>query len=484
MKNWRKLLLASVCAYSCIVMSHAAKAQESRTGIACHFTWWSKPEEYDRTARLIAESGAGWARDGVTWRNVEYEKGKYRLSNEVRQWVAACRKHNVNVIMLINATTHGKGTEKGTGFYDDVYDPDAFAAYAAYVAKELPEVTHFEIMNEPANFGYSKYYGGMWNGMGDSPWVAQYVVLLNKAAAAIKAVRPDAKVAGLGSVAPVNFRQLAMGVSPQVDAIVDHPYSFRQIPELVPFTAGHLKRDGIITADEKGTFASQIRMYREQSAKHNGPKQFWLTEWGYSTYQPVTKGMYAGFTPSAQAKYLQRRVVECMGLGIEISVIYDLKNDGRNINDAENNFGLLDADWKPKPSYYALQKVNKIMSEWQAASWGEIKVKTLPDRADRWPIVWDDVKMTAPGDITTYQFNNGKNQQAFAVWSTERADGDLLPRAADFEISATTSVKKVEAVDMMTDVRTTLKFEKNGNMIILKKITVPDSPVLVVMSSE
>jgi len=113
-------------------------------------------------------------------------------------------------------------------------------------------------------------------------------------------------VIALGSVAPVNLRQLAMGISPAVDGLVDHPYSPHTVPEIVPWasTPSLVKRDGIASADEQGTFASQIRLYREQSAKHHGPGEIWLTEFGYTTFQPAKPGeFYSGFTPSAQAKW-------------------------------------------------------------------------------------------------------------------------------------------------------------------------------------
>jgi hypothetical protein len=100
-----------------------------------------------------------------------------------------------------------------------------------------------------------------------------------------------------------------MGVAPEVDGITDHPYSAHSIPELVPFAAtpGKLKRDGIFTADAKGTFASQVRMYREQSAKYRGPKELWLTEQGWPTFQSLSPfGLFTPVDQHIQARYILR----------------------------------------------------------------------------------------------------------------------------------------------------------------------------------
>lgn len=489
MNYGRLWMLAAASVIAGVLAPAVARAdevvQDDRMGVATHL---GRPQwDFRRTVPKIREAGFGWIRDGIGWRNVEKEKGKYAIPPETLEWIRLARENNLKIIFILNAETHSESNKNGTGFYKDVYDPDAYAAFAGYVAKELAgEVEVFEILNEPANFGFSKYYGGKWNGTGDSPWVAKYVTLMNKAADAIKAANPKAKVIGLGSVAPVNFRQLALGVAPSVDGIVDHPYTFKLVPELIPFAGspGIVQRDGIATADEKGTLASQIRMYREQSAKFHGPKELWFTEWGFSTFQPTKPQQYAGFTRNAQAKYTQRRFVECMALDVKVSVVYDFLDDGKNPHDAEHNFGIVDTELNPKPAFFAVQRVAKIMHGWRPAAWGQVKMRPVGDRPDRWPIVWDGSKLASAGEMMAYPFANEKNQQAVAIWSAERADGDLTPRVAEVEIEGSASASKVEAIDMMTETRTTLKFEKRGNAIVIKNFVVADVPVLVVMSAE
>jgi len=144
--------------------------------------------------------------------------------------------------------------------------------------------------------------------------VAKYVTLMNAAAEAIKAANPSMPVIGFGAGAPVTYKQLELGTSPAVDAIADHPYSNHETPERIPANAAdQIKHFGRAYVDERGSFASLIRGFKEESAAHKGPKQIWLTEWGFSTWQPLTEGMFGGFSEDAQAKYILRRFVEGMG---------------------------------------------------------------------------------------------------------------------------------------------------------------------------
>ena len=91
-------------------------------------------------------------------------------------------------------------------------------------------------------------------------------------------------VIGLGTPAPASFRMIALGLAPQVDGLTDHPYGGR-LPELVPYAAtpDMIQRDGIATADAKGTLASQVSMFRAQARKWGATEKLWHTEWGYAT---------------------------------------------------------------------------------------------------------------------------------------------------------------------------------------------------------
>ncbi|MFA4944067.1 MAG: hypothetical protein WC789_05130 [Lentisphaeria bacterium] len=451
----------------------AARVQDPRMGT-------NRPtDDYEKTLPMIAQAGLTWVRDGVSWGiEVEKVKGDYTIPEKDLRRIKAIHQNKLKVLFLLNSY--------GNRAYDDPYDPEAYTRFAVEMARQLKDdVDCMEILNEPANFGFSKAYGGTWNGLEKdgsvSPWVGRYVSLLNKVAPAIKAVAPNMKVIGLGSVAPVNFRQLAMGINPAVDGIVDHPYSFKTVPEIVPFSAGMVQRDGIAVADEQGTFASLIANYRAQSRKYNGPKEIWLTEWGYSTFQPTLPVMYAGFTPSAQAKYMLRRFVEGIGLGVEVSIQYDFVNDygGANPHDAENNFGLVDGELKPKPAYEAISRLTQVTANLRPDASVKVNVFPAADRPDVWPIVWDKGKLAAPGTIPTYGFRDAEGRLVVAIWSAERADGDLQPRVADIELLIDRPVTKIHCFDVMSGKRRKVAFKQEEGCVMMETQSIPDSPIFL-----
>jgi hypothetical protein len=435
--------------------------------------------------KLIASSGLGWVRTGTNWQEIEPIKGSYQIPRNMFDELDAEHRAGLKVDLLFD----GPNT-----LYADNFDPQAYGAAAAYLAKTLAgRIDAIEILNEPNNFGVRKFYGnGSWNGYEAdgtaSLWIKKYVLILNAAAKAIKAVNPTIKVIGLGSPAPANFRQIAMGLAPEVDGITDHPYSNSTVPEILPFPAVPeiIKRDGIAVADKRGSFESMMRMYREQCAKYAGPKEIWLTEFGYSTFQKdksSASNMFSPFTESAQAKYLVRRMLACLGMGINHAFQYDFKDDGTDPHNPENNFGLVHHDLSPKPSYYALQRLIKVMDGYEPKQNFEVNVYTVDDRLDTWPITWDGGKIAAPGTIATYQFSNNQGDAMVALWSQEHADGDLQPRYADVELVTDASVASITGYDLWTEKSFPIQFEKKGKRIEISGVTIPDYPILLTIKS-
>lgn len=483
----RSLLFPSVLFLACLSAGAASTSlpegdgqaesvvRHPQVGVCTHLRKWDNEEIIGHLAR----SGVTWIRDDFFWKSIEKEKGVYQLPESYSKWLDLAHRAGLKVVAIFNGSN--------PLYAPDIYDPKAFSKAAAEFARlTRGKVDVIEILNEPANFGFSKHYGGQWNGMesdgSESAWVKKYVDLLNGAAVAIKKVNPEVKVIGLGSVTPVNFRQLAKGIAPEVDGMVDHPYSFRLVPEQIPFSDSEVirARDGIVTADAQGTFASQIRLYREQAAKHTGPRELWLTEWGWPTYHEAKAGgMYPGVTESTQAKYILRRLFLSLGLGVDYTFVYDFVDDGKSPYDAEHHFGLLDADLKPKPSFHAVKRFTELMAPFRpAASPLDVKVFQITNRPDAHPITWDGAPFQAPGKVMVQQFQADGGRMLVAFWSGERASGELHPLLADIEIRSDEPVLKVSRTDMMTGNREAVEFENREGRILVQKTPIPDYPIV------
>jgi hypothetical protein len=467
----------------------APVVKHPRLGTCVHFHQTGKGWDVDTVMPLIVQSGVSWIRDEINWSALEKEKGVYAIPERDARWIEAAHKAGLKIMLLFNT--------RGNKLYENTYDPGAYARAAAWLARELDGKIHaIEVMNEPFNFkGMGTVFGGAWNGREPdnrtSPWVYHYVKLLNAAAPAIKAANPRLTVVGLGAEAPVNFRMLEIGIAPEVDAIADHPYSRRVIPELVLFAAteGILKRDGVATADKRGAYASQVRMYRERSARFNGPKQFWITETGFTTYPGVDRQLHAGFTEEAQARYLQRRIVEALGLGVDMIFQYAFKNDGRDPNRAQHHFGLVNYDLTPKPALGAVNRVAATLAGLEPVRENrQITVTIFPhaERIDEWPIRWDGTRIAAPGAIPVHHFADKTGAPAIALWSAERAGSDQHPRHADVEFvtapdgNSGSGFGTLKVHDLWTGKTRIVKpRQKNATTWILDQFVVPDAPVLI-----
>lgn len=445
-------------------------------GVCTHMRRWKD----DRIISLLANSGVTWIRDDYYWRAIETTKGVYALPEDYRKWLDAAHAAGLKVIAIFD--------QDNKIYAPDIFDPEAFTKAVAWFAKETRgKVQVIEIINEPfGSFGFREHYGGTWNGVeadgSVSPWVGKHLELLNKSAKAIKAVNPEVKVIGAASIPPATFRQIPMGIAPEVDGLTDHPYSPRSVPEIIPFAAteGILKRDGIATADARGTFSSFINNLRKLSEQHHGPKELWLTEWGWSTYHESKAGQqFAGFTERAQAKYILRRLMECVGLGVDVTVIYDFKDDGPDPYWVEHHYGLIDNDFKPKLSYGAVQRFCRTMVPYKPEKKAEVDVFIVDVRPDTYPITWDGSKLKAPEKVSLYQFSDKNGKPMIALWSPERADGDLNEALADVEINTGHPVKTVKAYNIFSDASSTIPSESKGNRTILKNMRIPDSPVLL-----
>ena len=132
------------------------------------------------------------------------------------------------------------------------------------------------------------------------------------------------------------------------------------MPELVPYAAtpDMLQRDGIATADAKGTFASQVSMFRAQAKKWGATEKLWHTEWGYATVP--AKPDKPGMSEETQAVYILRRLLESEAIGVEHTFIYDFKDDGEN-------FGLVQQRLFAKAGLFVAPKGCRITS-WNANS--------------------------------------------------------------------------------------------------------------------
>jgi len=295
-----------------------------------------------RFVDILTASGIGVVREEFGWSSIEKKKGEYAVSPQVEAFVDRLAESRIRLNLLLTY---------GNPIYENPLDPDAYARWAAWMAKHFEgRMRDFEIWNEPHNFQFRRHYGG--DLFGNAPWIDKFVELTQKASASIRAVRPDASVIICAEdVWPTLEQMLEKGIGPAGDVISIHPYCHGQ------------------PRPEREVFLRDLcGELRQVSRRHGGPERVVLTESGWTTYEGEMKYLkIAGGYPRSsyvhQAQYIIRMFLTSQAAGAEYAIQYDFKNDGNHRTYTEHNFGLIHEDYSPKPSLMAVAAMTRILGQ-------------------------------------------------------------------------------------------------------------------------
>lgn len=452
----------------------------SKFGTCVHFSYAPKPEGpfkgwYPKDLLLdeIAACGFKFIREGLA--TDQLPDGSWNIRDADLETLRKAKARGIEQIAVIDM----RATES---------IPDFLKRVRAVVGQSRDYVSVYELGNEPNNFGkWRQTYqhngkDGNWNGWESdgtvSEWVKKHVEYTNAAADLIKQIAPEKTVIGLGSCAPTNFHALNVGVSKNLDGVVEHPYSFSMPPEKVPYGKRLTKRDGIAVGDDGHTFRGLVESYHEQFRKTGKSRSLWVTEFGFTTFEMAdakAKGLYVGFSEQAQALYLLRRFVESLSLPIAVSCQYDFLDDyGSNPAMDEANFGILRGDYSRKPAFAVMQRMNSLLAG--AEPDPELKVKITKDALHRSMVRgelvknWDDAQIDAANGVRACAFRNPATpeERMVALWSMQPFSGEFNSRPVSFEIDGIGEFTQPPvAIDLMTGDSCDLpvKFE-NGKAII------------------
>jgi hypothetical protein len=316
----------------------AAPLDAAAFGLNTHLaTRYPDPLTMNVPADMVAQSGAGWAREDIHWYRVEPWPGHYdwRFTDAA---MGALIQRRINVVAVLGhppgwATPFSGDDSDNFSFYAP--DPDQFAAYAYAVAHRYGRyVHHWEIWNEPDNPLF-------WR---PAPDAKAYAALLIRAAAAIHRAAPDAQVL-IGGVNPFNttfLKQVAdAGAWGSFDILALHPYMDPLTPE-----AGNL----IAAADGVRALAAQL-----------GQKPIWVTEVGWAS-GPSDHDPTGTMNQQAQANLLVRAMLLLWRSGVERSFWYTLKDDPGNpygliaMGAGYSDFSYL------KPAFYAFRTLSRQLA--------------------------------------------------------------------------------------------------------------------------
>jgi hypothetical protein len=448
-------------------------------GVQGHFGRHSGGWDFNALLPFMKKMGVDYIKDEIYWSMVEQKQGEYKIDQANEDFVNAAR---ANGIKLIFSLTYGNAN------YKNNLDPDAYANYCKFMASHFKgRVDVWEIWNEPQNFGFKGQYGGEWNGKSNSPWVEKFSILVEKAVQAIRSANPSATIITGGGNPPsthhliTRFKDRLKGI----DGLTEHPYPFRLPPETMPYGGSYiLRRDDAVTADEDHSYSSMIRRLRHIGKQIDGKiPSIWITEVGYTTYNHYTNPnvLYNGYTQQVQAAYLVRMVAQSLGEKVSAVCIYDLKNDGANIFEAENNFGLIDNENRPKISAQAFMRLAEHLGG------GHEVIDVPPAKLDctiKEPIEDDTwkplpkepfVKVTGP---QCYWFKTAKGLITI-FWKAGRYNAEMNPPFFRFTWAGFAGEPPREAVDLVTGEKTALKTSMADKTLIVENLQMSSNPQII-----
>ena len=331
---------------------------------------------------LVAAAGIGMIRMCTQWDYMEPAKGRYRTRPATDRLIDRANELGIRV----NWHFFRKNP-----VYANPLDPQAFAAFCGWVADRYKgKIDLYEIWNEPQNFDFFEHYRKVYDygcNYSDRRWMRHFVEL-TRAADEELSKRPGLTVCvGAADWWQVLDGLLESGLARAHNVVTIHPYDHtRPFPETAPF------------------FADGFGACRDKMASWGGAKRIGITEAGWTTYDASTNathafvGNYPPVTFAEQAQYLVRMFLIARQSEIEFVCQYDFRDDGPRRNYTEHNFGLLDYQSNPKPSFAAVAFMTRLLGA------------AVPAGAES----------TDPKLYRVYRFRREDGKSVLATWSVRQ----------------------------------------------------------------
>lgn len=388
--NLINLMMAfSVVFYPICNSASANISEKFEFGVCTHVA--QQKYNSQRVVGLMSEIGATSFRDEYYWSRLERTPNQFsnaQVVDGVPLLINESSRRGANSLILLSY---------GNSLYDDGGLPrtesyqEAFARYASFVASSFKgKVKYYEVWNE---WNIGKGSGG--KAAYGQP--AEYASLLKKVYLAIKAADKDAIVLG-GSMTNLDSKWMSdfldTGSDKYMDGIALHPYNY--------FSKKNKPEDVISWLD---------KMKLLQVKKHLDIPMY-ITEIGWPSYI----GMY-GATDKMSSNYLIRFFSLASSRKFVKGVWwYDLVNDGSNLFNKEDNFGLFDARFDRKNQAVAFKFVTDVIGKSDLVS--EVKVPSglravqlVADKSTRY-LLWSEsdsqrVRINFTERFSVTEINNG-----------------------------------------------------------------------------
>jgi hypothetical protein len=334
-----------------------ARADEQLRGAQVHSLWSSSPvADSEREIDMLADAGANAVRIDVSWSSLETDgKGQWSpwYVDKADHIFQRANERGLKVVAVLWSTPCWASAAPDSlrqgcdgAWWDrevDRYAPrdmNDFADAAQFVADRWgSRLAALEIWNEPN-------LSDQYSLRAADP--ASTAADLQKAAyPRIKAVAPALPVlAGVLSGSDGEFLEKLYrdGIGGNFDGVSIHPYNEWRDPD-----------DAWQEQWKQWSFLRGIPWIHQIMQNHgDGGKGVWLTEFGFST---CGQGDRWCVNQQQQAEYIKDsfRIARRWDY-VKAALVYNLRNKGSNPSGREDQFGMLNRDFSPKPAWGAFRE--------------------------------------------------------------------------------------------------------------------------------
>lgn len=295
------------------ILSENRGVEDGIFGACTHFA--QNKGDIEGNLEAAKDAGAKFIRDEMYWGAAETTKGVYQVLPSWENYVDTALAKGIKPLVVLS---YGNGLYSNGAVPASEEDIAAYANYCKFIASHFKnKVTHFEIWNE--------YNINVVCGRGAPEDGASYKKLLEAAYKAIKEVYPgeEDKVTIVGCAlgeTDLKFVKdlLDAGGYDFMDAISFHPYTYPFSPESGGLYDNILQLDNLV----------------KQYGAH---KPIWITEIGW----PTNLNERGSSEYYAAVYGVKAYVLSTINNMVEKIFSYDLQDDGTDVNNTEDNFGMI-----------------------------------------------------------------------------------------------------------------------------------------------
>jgi hypothetical protein len=336
-------------------------------GLQAHL-WYFHPNAKSQVVGLVKKAGFNWIKHQVEWSEVERAPGDYDWG----ELDGIVNPANAAGLMVLLSVSHAPPFYRSESSGLMPADNALYQSFMQVLASRYPGKVHaYELWNEE-NLDRETGPGNV------DP--ANYLELLKAGHAGVKSGDPGALVV-LGAPSPTgaNIPGVAMDdveflkalyavnngeVKQHFDALGAHPSGFSIPPDCMPDTP-ECSLSGDFNEHPSFFAFFRVGQYRDVMVQNgDSDKTIWFTEFGYDSTDVAVPGYEYGTSISEQqqGEFLVRAFQKARDLGyIGGMMVWNLNYQlAVPKTDEKWGFGLIRADWSPRPAFSMLAAMPKV----------------------------------------------------------------------------------------------------------------------------